>query len=88
MVADTRPVSYTYSDTRVVLSHLGFTEEKPTGTSHRKWWRLVKDASSSSGMRKVVIALKDDGGRPLKPGWIRDMVRGLRENNLLPPGYE
>lgn len=83
MVADTRPVSYTYDDAATVLSRLGFTEQTPTGTSHRKWTRVVLDSSVRGGTRTVTIGLNAKGKRPLKAGYIREMVRTLRENDLL-----
>lgn len=84
MVADTRPVSYTYDDAGLVLSKLGFTEETPTGTSHRKWWLVVHDTESPNGKKTVTIGLNAKGKRPLKAGYIRTMIKTLRENNLLP----
>lgn len=86
MVADTRPLSYTYDDAAIVLGRLGFTEETPTATSHRKWTLEVPDATSPSGRRTVTIGLNAKGKRPLKPGYIREMVQTLQVNNLLPDG--
>lgn len=84
MVADPKPTSYSYADAAAVLTRLGFTEETPTATSHRKWTRIVNDPKASGGSRTVTVGLNAKGKAPLKPGYIRTMVRTLRENQLLP----
>lgn len=86
MVADRKPISYTYEDASTVLRQLQFTMAKSGATSHRKWYRELADATAPSGHRTVTIGLNAKGKGPLKPGYIRAMVRTLRENNLLPDG--
>jgi hypothetical protein len=88
MVADKRPVSYTYDQAATVLSQLGFTEANPTATSHRKWSCEVSDPASPTGKRTVTIGLNAKGKRALPPGYIRKMVQTLQENSLLPDGVQ
>ena len=85
MVADRRPISYTYDEAATVLSQLGFVQEKGA-TSHRKWSRQVVDSASRSGTRTITVGLNAKGKRKLPPGYIREMVQTLQENNLLPDG--
>ena len=78
MVADSDPRNYTYEDAVKVLKKLDFQLAPSSGTSHRKW-RYAK-----SGSVAVVIGLVDKGSGTLKPYLIRDMVRQLKDNGLVP----
>lgn len=84
MMTDPKPRSYTYQDAAVVLEGLGFTLASRGGGSHRKW-RLALP-SQARGSRSVIIGLLERGHGPLPPEYIKDMVRILRENGLLPEG--
>lgn len=88
LVADPRPVSYTYDDLAGVLGRLGFRVATPIDGSHRRFRRDVPDASSPRGTRTVTIGLVDYGRGPVKPEYVKQMVRTLRENELLPEGVE
>ena len=88
MVADPDPRSYTYEEASGILEHLGFELAKPTSGSHRKFRRAVADPSAPSGKRGVIVGLVQKGAGTLKPKYVLEMVRTLRENNLLPPGVE
>lgn len=79
MLEDTDPRNYTYEDAAHVLDRLGFVVAPGEG-SHRKW-RLRR----SDGL-VVVIGLVKKGHGPMKPVYIRDMVKQLRANELLPEG--
>jgi len=83
MVADSNPRSYTYQQAATVLGHLGFALAKPTGGSHRKWRRAL-DVPRNAPPRSVIIGLVEKGTGTLKPEYVKDMIRILRENNLLP----
>jgi hypothetical protein len=50
--------------------------------SHRKWRGLSPEGNV------VVIGLVEVGKGTLKPYMIRDMIKQLRENRLLPPEVE
>lgn len=78
MLDDRRPVSYTYADAVRILGRLGFVEGSK-GTSHRTWRFRGVDGNT------VVVGLVDAGHGTLKPVYIREMLRILRDNNLLPP---
>lgn len=86
MVADRRPLSYTYHQAASVLQQLEFELETPGATSHRKWSRVIADPAAPGGKRTVTIGLNAKGKGPMKPGYVREMVRTLQENNLLPDG--
>jgi hypothetical protein len=62
---------------------LEFTLAKSGGGSHRKWRRVL---DSDTGKRTVIIGLLQKGSGNLRPEYIKDMVRILRENDLLPDG--
>jgi hypothetical protein len=78
MAADRKPTGYTYDDAATVLARLGFTLASRSGTSHRKWRREVP------GKPTVIIGLVDRGNGPIRPVYIVEMIRILRENDLLP----
>ena len=78
MVQDSNPVSYRYDEAASILSALGFAEPpRKAGTSHRPWRYRNKGVL-------VVIGLKEAGRGTMKPCYVRDMVRTLCENGLLP----
>ncbi len=85
MVADPRPVSYTYQEAATILTHLGFAE-KGKGGSHRRWRLEVPDPSSPGGKRAVIIGMPDAGSGKLHHVYIRAMVKTLQANELLPNG--
>ena len=87
MVADPRPVSYTYAEAAAVLVGVGF-ELQPHQGSHRKFRKVIDDPKAPGGRRTVIIGLVEKGRGPLKPAYIRTMVRTLQENDLLPDGVE
>lgn len=82
MAADGKPSQYTYDDAATVLAHLGFTLASGSGTSHRKW-RL-----KAPGKPAVIIGLLDRGHGHMNQVYVKDMIRILRENDLLPKGDE
>jgi predicted RNA binding protein YcfA (HicA-like mRNA interferase family) len=82
MVNDASPTTYTYDDAVAVLRQLGFELAPHGGGSHRMW-RLRDPAGNT-----VVIGLVDRGAGPLKAYLIRDMVRQLRANGLIPSERE
>ena len=82
MLQDTDPRKYTYDDAAGVLQQLGFTLAPHGDGSHRKWrYRGVEGLV-------VVIGLVEKGSGTLKPVYIRDMVKQLRDNRLLPENME
>ena len=87
MVADPRPVSYSYTEAEALLLRLGFELAPNSGTSHRKFRKTIPDPTSPGGRRTIIIGLVQRPG-PLKPAYVREMVRTLQENNLLPNGVE
>jgi hypothetical protein len=85
MVADPRPNSYTYDEAATILANLGFKlAGKPKG-SHRRWRLALPDPSVEGGKRTIIVGLVDRGTGPLKPVYIKEMIRTLSANNLLPP---
>jgi hypothetical protein len=88
MVADRNPRSYSYDEVAGVLVNLGFAPPRKGGGSHRKFRIEVPDPSSPVGRRGVIIGLVEKGHGTLKPKYITEMVRTLRENGLLPEGVE
>lgn len=82
MAADPDPRRYTYDDAARILDHLGFSEPSGASGSHRRW-RLKRE-----GCNSVVIGLVDKGHGTLKPGYIRDLVKALQENGLMPDRRE
>lgn len=88
MVADPRPISYTYDEAALILRHLGFEPpSKPTG-SHRKFRLEIEDPAADTGRRGIIIGLVENGHGPMKAVYVREMVRVLRENGLLPEGVD
>ena len=78
MAADADPRGYTYDDASRVLVRLGFAEpDKPDGT-HRRWRLKLPDGIV------VRVGLVQKGHGTLKPGYIRDMVKALRDHGLFP----
>lgn len=82
MAADPKPVSYTYDEAASVLGQLGFALASKGGSSHRKWRR------EEPGKPTVIIGLVDSGSGEIRKVYILDMIRILRENNLLPDGVK
>jgi predicted RNA binding protein YcfA (HicA-like mRNA interferase family) len=78
MVNDTNPTGYTYDEAALVLRNLGFTLAARGATSHRKWAR--RDDQTT-----IVITLVEKGSGPLKAYLIRDMIKQLRDNGIIPP---
>lgn len=77
MMNDQKAVGYTYAEAAGVLRSLGFSLAARSGGSHRKW-------ALRQGDTTVVIALVESGKGTLKPYLVRDLVRQLRDNGLLP----
>jgi hypothetical protein len=82
MLADTDPRNYTYQDAAGVLQRLGFELAPYRDGSHRKW-----RYRSPVGI-VVIVGLIEKGHGKLKPVYIRDMVKQLRDNALLPVELE
>ena len=82
MLEDTDPRNYSYEEAVQVLEHLGFALAPVSGTSHRKWRCRKGDGTV------VVVGLKQQGYGTLKPAYIRDMVKQLREHHLVPDDLE
>jgi hypothetical protein len=78
MASDARPISYHYEDAARILVNLGFVEAPNSGTSHRRWRLRLPD-------RPTIIVGLVKGSGPMRKEYILDMVRALRENDLLPP---
>lgn len=86
MVADRKPRSYSYDEAATVLGRLGFTLATPTDGSHRKWRRVIEDASTASGRRTVIVGLIVPPRGNLPPEYVKALVEALTSNDLLPPG--
>ena len=82
MLEDTDPRNYSYDEAAQILTHLGFALAPVSGTSHRKWRHRKTDGTV------VVIGLKEQGYGTLKPAYIRDMIKLLREHDLVPHDLE
>lgn len=82
MLTDTVPTTYTYGEVVAILSHLGFELAPHGGGSHRKWRCRAPDGNT------VVIGLVDKGSGALKAYLVRDMIRQLRANGLIPADLE
>lgn len=78
MIDDPNARTYTYDDAAAVLTRLGFEERGGGSGSHRAWRRRGPVGNL------VVVGLVDKGHGTLKPGYIRDMVKTLREHGFLP----
>jgi predicted RNA binding protein YcfA (HicA-like mRNA interferase family) len=88
MVADTDPRSYTFDDAASVLINLGFFPPRRPSGSHRIFRKEIEDKSSPSGKRAITVGLVDAGKGTLKPIYIREMIKVLRANSLLPEWVE
>jgi predicted RNA binding protein YcfA (HicA-like mRNA interferase family) len=82
MAGDPKPVSYTYEDASSILKALGFALAKTSGTSHRRW--RIKAPTGQS----ITVALVDAGSGPLKSVYIKEMIRLLSANDLIPSEVE
>lgn len=78
MLSDASPTAYTYDQAASVLAHLGFELAPHGGGSHRRW--RIRTSTGNT----VIIGLVDKGAGSLKAYLIRDMVRQLRANALIP----
>lgn len=87
MAADPDPRSYTYDEAANILSNLGFLKAKGGG-SHRKFRYSMVNPDSPKPVQSVIVGLVEAGSGCLKPAYIVQMVRTLRENNLIPPEVE
>ncbi len=76
LLADSKPVGYSYADVCKLLERLGF-KLHPTsgGSSHRKW-RLDR-----AGRPSVWIGLVERHGA-LPPGYVREIQRTLKSQGL------
>ena len=84
MVADRKSRSYTYDQAAVVLRHLGFQLATPrSGTSHRKWRRLIQNDSGRTGTSLIVIGLVDHGSGAMKPEYVKEMIDTLEKHGLI-----
>lgn len=88
MVADQDPRSYTFHNAAGVLMNLGFVPPRKPSGSHRIFRREIEDLGSPSGKRAVTVGLVDAGKGTLKPIYIREMIKVLRANSLLPDWVE
>ncbi len=77
ILGDTDPRNYTYDDVAKVLRFLDFQEAPHGGTSHRRWRRRLPNGNV------VLIGLVDKGHGTLKPVYVREMVKQLRENGIV-----
>jgi predicted RNA binding protein YcfA (HicA-like mRNA interferase family) len=82
MAADPKPIRYTYDEASSILKALGFALAKTSGTSHRRW--RIKAPNGQS----VTVALVDSGRGPVKSVYIKEMIRLLRANDLIPTEVE
>ena len=84
MVADEDPRSYTYEEAAGILLHLGFAPPTKARGSHRRFRIEIDDPGDTTRKRGIVVGLVEKGRGRLKPRYISEMVRTLKENNLLP----
>jgi hypothetical protein len=82
MEADTDPRGFTYEDAARVLRGIGFPDPPKRGGSHRAWRLELANGIVAR------VGLVQKGHGTLKPGYIRDMVKELREKGLIPPQTE
>ena len=82
MLRSTRPVDFSYGEAATVVAALGFTLAPSGGSSHRKWRRKLDDG------RVAMVELVERGAGPMKPYLVRDMIRVLKEHNLIPASLE
>jgi hypothetical protein len=81
MANDPDPRNYTFEDAARVLERSGFVQAPSGGTSHRRFRLAVQDGGEK---RTVIVGLVDRGHGTLKPVYIRELVRVLREEGLIP----
>jgi hypothetical protein len=87
VAADSRPISYSYEQLAgLLVNHLGFELAKPIDGSHRRFRRRIPDPMRPGCEITIVIGLVAPGLQ--KPVYIKEMLRVLRENSLLPEGVE
>lgn len=86
LAADPRPNNYRYEEVTGLLGRLGFELAGRPAGSHRRWRLVVADPAVEGGKRTITVGLVDNGNGPLKSVYVKEMVRTLRENNLLPSG--
>lgn len=77
MLGSQKCVGFSYEEAAVILRALGFTEDGQS-SSHRKWRRLLATGTV------VYIGLCDYGHGELKAVYIKDMLKALREHDLIP----
>ena len=77
LVADPRPVGYSYEEVAGLLSRLGFVLRPSSGGSSHRKWRLDRPGRSS-----VWIGLVQGHG-VLPPGYIREVQATLTREGLL-----
>jgi predicted RNA binding protein YcfA (HicA-like mRNA interferase family) len=82
MLADRDPRNYTYDEAAGVLQRLGFELAPYRDGSHRRWRYRSRDGIV------VIIGLVEKGHGTLKPVYIRDMLKQLRDNQLIPNELE
>jgi hypothetical protein len=82
MVKDRNPRNYSYADAVRVMHGLDFTLAPHGAGSHRCW----RGTALSGAV--VVIGLVDQGHGSLKPYLIRDMIRQLEANGMIPADLE
>lgn len=82
MVDDHDPRNYSYADAVRVLRGLGFALA-PHGSGSHRCWRAIAPSGTV-----VVVGLVEVGHGSLKPYLIRDMIKQLRTNNLIPGDLE
>lgn len=82
MLNDSDPRNYYYEEAARILAQLGFAEASNAGTSHRKWKLRKGDGSL------IVIGLVEKGHGPLRPVYVREMIKQLVAHDLIPHDHQ
>ena len=82
IVTDPRPTAYTYAElASLLVDHLGFTLATPVSGYHRRFRRRI-------GSKSLMVGLVEYPEGPVPAEFVVQMIRDLRENELLPEGVE
>ncbi len=76
MLSDTSPIGYTYGEAKSVLEGLNFVCAAHGGTSHRHWKCKLQNGTA------LHVGLVEHPSKPLKPVYIRDMLKELKRGGL------